>query len=222
MVEKNELISLLPETIERYLGPRKFMEMDSYHENQVGISNGLAWTAYGGEIIKVEAVVMPGKGKLILTGSLGNVMRESAQAALSYARAHAKEFSIDPRMFTHHDLHIHVPGGGIPKDGPSAGVTLLSSILSALTGRAINAEYAMTGELNLRGNVMPIGGVKEKILAAKRNHLPYVILPQKNKGDLVGAEEITQGIHVIWVEHADEILSRVLMPIVEKKNTGPH
>ena len=115
------------------------------------------------------------------------------------------EFNIEPRMFSHYDLHIHVPGGGIPKDGPSAGVTLLSSILSALTGRAINAEYAMTGELNLRGNVMPIGGVKEKILAAKRNHVAHVILPQKNKSDLVGSEEITQGINVIWVDHADEI-----------------
>lgn len=223
LVESNELISFTPKNIETYLGPRKYIQMDTYHENQVGISNGLAWTAYGGEIIKIEAVSMPGKGKLILTGSLGAVMRESAQAALSYARAHAKEFDINPRMFTHFDLHIHVPGGGIPKDGPSAGVTLLSSILSALTGRAINAEYAMTGELNLRGNVMAIGGVKEKILAAKRNLVPYVILPNKNKGDLVGAEEITEGINVIWVDHANEVLSRVLLPIdAEKKNTGPH
>ena len=138
--------------------------MESYSESQVGICNGLAWTAYGGEIIKVEAVIMPGKGKLILTGSLGNVMQESARAALSYARAHAKEFDIDTKMFTQYDLHIHVPGGGIPKDGPSAGVTLLSSILSALTGRAINAAYAMTGEINLRGNVMPIGGLRRKSL----------------------------------------------------------
>jgi ATP-dependent Lon protease len=149
-------------------------------------------------------------------------MRESAQAALSYSRAHAKEFDVNPRMFTHYDLHIHVPGGATPKDGPSAGVTLLSSILSALTGRAINAEYAMTGEINLRGNVMPIGGVKEKILAAKRNHVPHVILPDKNKSDLVGSEDITEGINVIWVNHADEILSRVLLPAEEKKNTGPH
>ncbi len=222
LVETNEVITFTPDNIERYLGPRKFLSMDSYHENQVGISNGLAWTAYGGEMIKVEAVVMPGKGKLILTGSLGNVMRESAQAALSYSRAHAKEFDVNPRMFTHYDLHIHVPGGATPKDGPSAGVTLLSSILSALTGRAINSEYAMTGEINLRGNVMAIGGVKEKILAAKRNHVPHIILPQRNKSDLIGAEEITEGINVIWVNHADEILSRVLLPAEEKKNTGPH
>ncbi len=222
LVEKGELILFNNENVEHNLGPRKYLQLETYEESQVGISNGLAWTAYGGEMIKIEAVVMPGKGKLILTGSLGNVMRESAQAALSYARAHAKEFDISPRMFTHHDLHIHIPGGGIPKDGPSAGVTLLSSILSALTGRPINAEYAMTGELNLRGNVMPIGGVKEKILAAKRNQVPHVILPHKNKSDLVGAEEITEGINVIWVTHATEVLDRVLMPVEVKKNVGPH
>ncbi len=222
LVEKNEMITVTPDNIELYLGPRKFVQMETYEESQVGITNGLAWTAYGGEMIKIEAVVMPGKGKLILTGSLGSVMRESAQAALSYARAHAKEFNIEPAMFKTYDLHIHVPGGGTPKDGPSAGVTLLSSILSALTGRAIDAKYAMTGELNLRGNVMPIGGVKEKILAAKRNLVAHVILPQKNKGDLAGSEEITHGINVIWVNHADEVLSRVLMPLKEKKDVGPH
>jgi len=221
LVEKNEPITVDIDNIEQYLGPRKFVQMEHSGENQVGICNGLAWTSCGGEIIKVEAVIMPGKGKLTLTGSLGNVMQESARAALSYARAHALEFDIDPKMFTQYDLHIHVPGGAIPKDGPSAGVTLLSSILSALTGRAINAAYAMTGELNLRGNVMPIGGVKEKILAAKRNALSHVILPDQNKNDLIGAEEIASGIEVIWVKHANEILSRVLMP-VPKKDVGPH
>ncbi len=218
LVENNTLIEVTPETIELYLGPRKYVQMETYDENQVGISNGLAWTAYGGEMIKVEAVIMPGKGKLILTGSLGSVMRESAQAALSYARAHAQEFNISETMFTKFDLHIHVPGGGVPKDGPSAGVTLLSSILSALTGRAINASFAMTGELNLRGMVMPIGGVREKILAAKRNHVPNVILPHKNKNDLIGFEDITEGIEVIWVKHAQEVLNRVLLPVDEKKN----
>ena len=222
LVEMNGIVTFDADNIEKYLGPRKFLQMDTYHENQVGITNGLAWTAYGGEIIKIEAVVMQGKGKLILTGSLGAVMRESAQAALSYARSHAEEFNINQRMFSHYDLHIHVPGGGIPKDGPSAGVTLLSSILSALTGRPINSDYAMTGEINLRGNVMPIGGVKEKILAAKRNHLPHVILPHQNKNDLVGAEEIAEGINVIWVHHADEILSRVLLPVEEKKPSNAH
>ena len=154
---------------------------------------------------------MPGKGKLILTGQLGSVMQESAQAALSYARSHSKEFGIPNKMFTHYDLHIHVPAGGVPKDGPSAGVTMLSSILSALTQQPINANYAMTGELNLRGDVMPIGGVKEKLLAAKRNKLPNVIFPLKNKKDLVGLESITQDINVIWVNSAEEVLEHVLI-----------
>lgn len=210
-VEEQKIISFDLENIEKYLGPRKFKEDDYVEEHNIGISNGLAYTAYGGEMIKIEAVIMPGKGKLILTGQLGDVMKESAQAALSYARAHAKEFDIEPNRFTEFDLHIHVPAGAVPKDGPSAGVTLLSSILSALTQRPINAHYAMTGELNLRGNVMPIGGVKEKILAAKRNQILHIFLPQKNKSDLVGQEEITKDIDIIWVNHADEILSKVLM-----------
>ncbi len=218
LVETSELISFDTDNLVKYLGPRKFLQVDTEHNSQVGITNGLAWTAYGGEMLKVEAVIMPGKGKLILTGSLGNVMRESARAALSYARTHADEFCIKPEMFTKYDLHIHVPAGATPKDGPSAGVTLLSSILSALTGRKINAQYAMTGEINLRGNVMPIGGIKEKILAAKRNAISHVILPQKNKNDLVGAEDITDGIEVIWVDHATEVINHVLMPEEKKKD----
>ncbi len=211
LVEDNLLLSISNNNLDTLLGPRKFIEEYEDHEDQIGISNGLAWTAYGGEMIKIEAVIMPGKGKLILTGQLGNVMKESAQAALSYARAHAKEFSISDKLFTHFDLHIHVPAGGIPKDGPSAGITMLSSILSALTQRPINTDYAMTGELNLRGYVMPIGGVKEKILIAKRHKIPCVILPQKNKNDLIGLEDITKDIKIIFVSHADEVLKHVLL-----------
>ena len=195
------------------------MDDETNHESQIGISNGLAWTAYGGEMIKIEAVLMPGSGKLLLTGQLGDVMKESAQAALSYARSHAKEFGIHPRVFAKNDLHIHVPAGGIPKDGPSAGITMLTAILSTLTNKPIDSHYAMTGELNLRGEVMPIGGVKEKILAAKRNKVPHVILPFKNKNDLVGIDEVTQGIDIVWVQHANEVLSRVLMtPLVLPKD----
>lgn len=154
---------------------------------------------------------MPGKGRLILTGQLGNVMKESAQAALSYARAHAKEFGIADKIFSSTDLHIHVPAGAIPKDGPSAGITMLSSILSALTHRPLSSAFAMTGELNLRGDVMPIGGVKEKLLTAKRNGITQVIFPSKNKHDLVGLEEIAQDMNIIWVDHADDVLKHVLM-----------
>ena len=211
IVESNTIVSFNPNNLDTFLGPRKFIDDYTLEEAQIGITNGLAWTAYGGEIIKIEAVIMPGKGKLILTGQLGSVMQESAQAALSYARSHAKEFGLSNKMFTHYDLHIHVPAGGVPKDGPSAGVTMLSSILSALTQQPINANYAMTGELNLRGDVMPIGGVKEKLLAAKRNKLPNVIFPLKNKKDLVGLESITQDINVIWVNTAEEVLEHVLI-----------
>ncbi len=212
LVEEKRMIELTSANLENYLGPRKFLDDEEKSSPQIGITNGLAWTAYGGEMIKIEAVVMPGKGRLILTGQLGDVMKESAQAALSYARAHAQRFNIQPKMFTQYDLHIHVPAGGTPKDGPSAGVTMLSSILSVLTQRPINTEYAMTGEINLRGNVMPIGGVKEKILAAKRNHVSHVILPYKNKNDILGLEDLVKDITLIWVQHADEILERVLMP----------
>ncbi|MFS8507063.1 MAG: hypothetical protein LVQ75_02940 [Candidatus Babeliales bacterium] len=154
---------------------------------KIGITNGLAWTPFGGEMLKVEAILMPGHGKIILTGQLGDVMKESARAAISYAKAHMTEFGIDPKKFIDYDLHIHLPAGAVPKDGPSGGITLLSSILSVLTNRPINAKFAMTGELNLRGKVMPIGGVKEKILAAKRNKIETVILPFQNKNDIVRA-----------------------------------
>ena len=177
-----------------------------------------AWTSYGGDILQIEAILMPGTGKLTLTGQLGDVMKESAQAAVSYARSHADRFNIDPVVFKNHDLHIHVPAGAIPKDGPSAGITMLTAILSALTKRPINAKYAMTGELNLRGEVMRIGGLKEKVLAAKRNNLSHVIAPLKNKTDLQDMEEITDGINIIWVEHADEVLQQVLEPLKRKKS----
>lgn len=210
-VENKAVSAFNIENLDGFLGPRRFVDDDICREHQVGITNGLAWTAYGGEMLKIEAVLMPGKGKLMLTGQLGSVMKESAQAAMSYARVHAAEFGIDKNLFTEYDLHIHVPAGAIPKDGPSAGITMLTSILSVLTNRPINADYAMTGELNLCGEVMPIGGVKEKILAAKRNKISHIIFPYQNKNDLVGIEDIVQDMNVIWVRHANEVLHKVLM-----------
>lgn len=218
-VESHTIIQVTPENLDTHLGPRKFLEDECKKEDLIGISNGLAWTSYGGEMLKIEAMLMPGKGKLMLTGQLGDVMKESAQAALSYARAHAKEFGISDKTFTHNDLHIHVPAGAIPKDGPSAGITMLTSILSALTERPINAHYAMTGELNLQGEVMPIGGVKEKILAAKRNNMSHIILPHKNKNDLIGLEDVSNDIEIVLVEHANDVLHRVLMPKNERKHS---
>ncbi|MGA9530786.1 MAG: endopeptidase La [Candidatus Babeliales bacterium] len=218
-VEKKTFITINAENIEQFLGPKKFLHgEEELQEHQIGITNALAWTAYGGDILKIEAVLMPGKGKLILTGQLGDVMKESAQAALSYARSHAKTFNISQKLFENNDLHIHIPAGSVPKDGPSAGITMLTSILSAYTKKPINAHYAMTGELNLRGEVMQIGGLREKILAAKRNKIQYVICPDKNKGDLMDMQDITQDIKVILVKHADEVLQHVLLdPITVKQ-----
>lgn len=210
-VETGTIPSVTCETLERHLGARRFIADEHDHDNKIGVANGLAWTSLGGEILKIEAVAMPGQGKLLLTGQLGDVMKESAQAALSYIRSHAQEFGISQEMFTQYDVHVHVPAGGIPKDGPSAGITLLTAMLSALTMRPINAAYAMTGEINLQGHVMAIGGVREKILAAKRNHIPHVILPKKNKHDLVEMQDLLEGVEVILVERADEFLSRVLL-----------
>lgn len=211
-VEEQQVPRFVPDNLDIYLGPRRFGDAEHKNISKVGICNGLAWTSCGGEILKIEAVLMPGKGKLILTGQLGNVMKESAQAALSYARSHAQEFGIDNKTFGTHDIHIHVPAGAVPKDGPSAGITMLSAILSVLTGKPIDASYAMTGELNLQGDVMPIGGVKEKILAAKRNGVEHVILPEKNKKDLIGhdCEGIVKDIDLIWVDNAHDVLAKVL------------
>ncbi len=215
LVEERRSLVFMPENLEQHLGPKKIIDYDQSNGNEIGICNGLAWTPFGGEMIKIEAVLMPGKGKVILTGQLGDVMKESAQAALSYARAHAPEFGIDEKRFTEYDLHIHIPAGAVPKDGPSGGITLLSAILSVMTDRPINAHFAMTGEINLRGKVMPIGGVKEKILAAKRNNIKTVILPMQNKSDLSGSDDdVTKGIDILWVEHADEVIEKILMPKV--------
>jgi len=213
-VEKAEPVKISKKNLETFLGPKKYPAERLDHRNLIGITNGLAWTSFGGEVLKIESLLMPGTGKLMLTGQLGDVMKESAQAALSYARAHAAEFKIPNEKFTAYDLHIHVPAGGIPKDGPSAGITLLSSILSTYTGRAIDASFAMTGELNLRGDVMPIGGVKEKILAAKRNNLTTVIFPEDNRNELSAIKDIIEDMNIIWVRHADEVLERVLLPLV--------
>lgn len=213
LVEKHENVVFTKENLPDFLGPRKIPFEILSKKHKVGVTNGLAWTPYGGEVLQVEAIMVPGNGKLILTGQLGEVMKESAQAALSFAKSHAPQFHIDKSKFNEFDLHIHLPAGGIPKDGPSAGITLLSSVLSVLTGRPINSSYAMTGELSLQGSVLPIGGVKEKILAAKQNLLSNVILPKRNELDLYGIDKKLFGnLNLILVEEAEEVLDYVLLP----------
>lgn len=212
LVENSSKIIFTEQNLHEYLGPRKVSDEVFVHNNKVGVSNGLAWTPYGGEVLQVEAVLMRGNGKLILTGQLGDVMKESAQAAITYAKSHADLFGIDNKLFNEYDLHIHIPAGAIPKDGPSAGITLLSAMLSVLTGRAINGEFAMTGELNLQGSVLPIGGLKEKILAAKQYGLHNVIIPKQNEKDLVGLAKFYEGLRLVFVDNVEEVLSHVLMP----------
>ncbi len=213
IIENSKLISLSPKDLEKHLGPQLFTEEGLNRKNKIGVVNGLAVTETGGTMLKVEAALLPGFGeKLILTGQLGDVMKESAQIALSYVKAHAKQFGIDDSIFFTHDLHIHFPEGATPKDGPSAGISMLTAIISAFTGQAVDAAYAMTGEINLCGEVMPIGGVKEKILAAKRNNISHIILPKQNERDLIEIKDITKDLDVILVSHVDEVLKRVLLP----------
>lgn len=188
------------------LGVARFLEDEKDQELYPGVALGLAWTPVGGEVLHVEAATMPGKGKLILTGQLGEVMKESAQAALSYARGRAKKLGLDPDFSEKLDIHIHVPAGATPKDGPSAGVTLVTALLSALTGTPVRNNLAMTGEITLRGRVMPVGGIKEKILAAVAHRLDEVLLPKQNRKDLQEVPaELRRRIKVRYVEHVDEI-----------------
>jgi len=172
---------------------------------------GLAWTEFGGDIWGIETVVMPGKGKITITGKLGEVMQESAQAALSYVRSRATRLGIEPDFYQNLDIHIHVPEGGIPKDGPSAGITMATSIVSALTRIPARSDVAMTGEITLRGRVLPIGGLKEKILAAHRGLLKTVLIPKENAKDLKEIpEKILQEIEIELVEHMDDVLRHAL------------
>jgi len=180
--------------------------------DQVGIVTGLAWTPAGGEILFIEAQAMNGKGNLILTGQMGEVMKESAYAALSYARAHAKAYGIPEDYFSTHDFHIHIPEGSIPKDGPSAGIALVSSLISACTGFPVHRNIAMTGEITLRGAVLPVGGIKEKILAAHRNGVLTVMLPGRNKKDLREISGQLPGeVKIIFVHKIMDVLRRVLI-----------
>jgi ATP-dependent Lon protease len=188
----------------------------------VGIATGLAWTATGGDVLFVEATVMKGKGGLTLTGQLGEVMKESAQAALSYGRSRARQYGIREDFFSTHDIHVHVPEGAIPKDGPSAGITMAAAMISAFTNRAVRRSLAMTGEITLRGNVLPIGGLKEKILAARRAGIDTLVCPKLNQKELGEIPaQLTRGLEIHLVEEVDEALNLALVPAALRPAESP-
>ena len=215
-----ECFQIIPATLQTYLGIPKYLPEAEITKDDIGVATGLAWTSVGGDVLRVEAILVPGKGVLTLTGSLGDVMKESAQAALSYIRSREKEFHIDPDIFTKSDIHVHVPSGAIPKDGPSAGITIASALASVLSKTPIRHRVAMTGEITLRGHVLPIGGLKEKVVAAKRAGMQVVILPKQNEKDLSDVPlHLRSGLQFIFVDQMDQVLLAALERDEPKKQT---
>ena len=208
---EGEALKVTAAKVREYLGTEKFRRHDKDAHDQIGVTNGLAWTPVGGETLMTEVSITPGRGKLIITGKLGDVMQESAQAAMSYVRSRARQLGLSPDFYERIDVHIHVPEGATPKDGPSAGVTIATSLVSALTRVAVKHDVAMTGEITLRGRVMAIGGLKEKSLAAHRAGCRVVIMPKDNEGDLADIPDLVRKkLKFIPVEHVDEVLKIAL------------
>lgn len=198
--------------LEKYLGKEKVLFEDVNEEDQVGIVRGLAWTSVGGNTLQIEVNVMPGKGSLQMTGQMGDVMKESAQTALSYIRSVCPEYKVKDDYFEKHDIHLHIPEGAVPKDGPSAGITMATAMLSAVTNRKVNAKVAMTGEITLRGRVLPIGGLKEKILAARMAHVERVLVPDRNRPDIAElSEEIIGDLEIVYVKNMPEVLKEAFI-----------
>ena len=205
--KKHSRIRITESNLEKYLGKEKITFEDANEEDEVGIVRGLAWTSAGGDTLQIEVNVMPGKGNLLMTGQLGDVMKESAQTALTYVRSICPEYGLADDYFEKHDLHIHIPEGAVPKDGPSAGITMATAMLSAVTGKKVLAKVAMTGEITLRGRVLPIGGLKEKILAAKMAHIKKVLVPEKNRPDIGElSKEITKGLEIVFVKNMESVV----------------
>lgn len=208
---KKQTIRITESSLEKYLGKERISFEDANATDEIGIVRGLAWTSVGGDTLQIEVNVMPGKGNLQLTGQLGDVMKESAQAALTYIRSAAPKYKVADDYFEKHDIHIHIPEGAVPKDGPSAGITMATAMLSAVLERPVKAKVAMTGEITLRGRVLPIGGLKEKILAAKMAHIKTVLVPDKNQPDIAElSREITKGLDIIFVKTMEEVLEEAL------------
>jgi ATP-dependent Lon protease len=219
VLTKKKQIAVTETLLEEYLGPPRYRYGMAETEDQVGIVTGLAWTEVGGELLTIEGVMMPGKGKMTVTGNLKEVMKESISAAASYVRSRALDFGIEPPLFDRRDIHVHVPEGATPKDGPSAGIAMATSIISVLTGIPTNRDVAMTGEVTLRGRVLPIGGLKEKLLAALRGGIKKVLIPEDNAKDLVDLpKSVKEGMEIIPVSRMEQVLqhalTRVPLPIV--------
>ncbi len=208
---KAEKVEITPDNLSDYAGVRKFRHGVGEEEHQIGAVTGLAWTEVGGELLTIESVTVPGKGQVKTTGKLGEVMQESVQAAFSFVRARSPSYGIKPSLFGRKDIHIHLPEGAVPKDGPSAGVGMVTSIVSTLTGVPVRRDVAMTGEVTLRGRVLPIGGLKEKLLAALRGGITTVFIPQENEKDLAEIPaNIKEGLEIVPVRHVDEVLAGAL------------
>ena len=205
-------IRVTAKSLNTYLGPPRYRFGKAEVEHKIGVATGLAWTDLGGELLATEVQVMPGKGKLLITGRLGEVMQESAQAAMSYVRSRAEELGLERDFYQKIDIHIHIPEGAIPKDGPSAGITMASALVSALTRIPVRHDLAMTGEVTLRGNVLPIGGLKEKVLAAHRGGIKKVLIPVENEKDIREIPAvILKSIEIELVEHMDQVLRKALV-----------
>ncbi len=206
-------------SLSKYLGAVRYQHQVVEPEDRIGVATGLAYTSFGGEILTIEVTIIKGKGKLTLTGKLGDVMQESAQAAMSYIRSRANQLSIDPDFHEKYDIHIHVPEGAVPKDGPSAGITIATALTSALSGRAVRKEIAMTGEITLRGRVLPIGGLKEKLLAAHRAGITHILIPSQNEKDLEEIpENVRRKLRIDFVDHMDAVLAWALIPKAAKSD----
>jgi ATP-dependent Lon protease len=212
--QKSHELHVSEEELHRYLGKARFFAEVAERTSVPGVATGLAWTPVGGDILFIETSRMPGKGRLEITGQLGDVMKESAKAALSYVRSHAEELHIKTDVLESQDLHIHVPAGGVPKDGPSAGVTMFTALTSLLTGRRVRSDTAMTGECTLRGRVLPVGGIKAKVLAAHRAGISRVILPQKNARDLDDVpKEARDAMEFIFADDMSQVIAAALEPL---------
>src|SRR5713226_5156889 len=210
--DRNAHVKVSQSSVAKYLGPYKFRFGIAELEPQIGVATGLAWTELGGELLNVEVTILPGRGKLTITGQLGEVMQESAQAALSYVRSRSEQLGLRSDFYQKIDIHIHIPEGAIPKDGPSAGITLATALVSALCRVRVKNDLAMTGEITLRGRVLPIGGLKEKVLAAHRGGIKTVLLPKENEKDVHEIpQEVLKNVRLIQVEHMDEVLKHALV-----------